>query len=130
MKDEDDHIRQRTTEAKSRGLALNATFWKAIESSGIREAHCLTNLRLAMTVVALEQFRKAHGSYPASLAELTPVYLATTPLDLFDGEPLRYEKQGAGYMLYSLGDSLTDYGGRQLPGGKGNISFTVVKAPQ
>ncbi len=130
LKDANDVIQQRAAGAGSRGLLINVMFWNGFGNTTIREARCLANLRLAMTAVALEQFREARGNYPDSLAELTPVYLAKTPMDPFDGKLLRFRKQGAGYMLYSLGDGLKDYSGRQLSGGRGNIPFSVLNPPK
>jgi hypothetical protein len=63
-----------------------------------------------MTALALEQFRAAHNNqYPASLTELAPVYLAAIPMDPFNGKPLRYRQQDAGYTLSctGIGETLT-----------------------
>ena len=35
------------------------------------------------------------------------------PLDPFDGEPLRYKKLSPGYIVYSIGDDLSDDGGQE-----------------
>ena len=91
------------------------------------EAECLARLRLGWTAVALEQFRATHGNrYPASLSELTPDYLGATPADPFDGQPLRYQKKGAGYALYSIGPDLKDDSGERKKGNNGDIVFTVL----
>lgn len=128
LQDVKDVISQRVAKARSRGLLFNATIW--VQHRTGREAQCLASLRLAMTAIALEQFRAAHGNqYPATLAALTPVYLTTAPLDPYDGKPLRYRKQGAGYLLYSIGPYLKDYGGRTKMFGRGNIPFSVIKPP-
>ena len=83
-----------------------------------------------MTAVALEQFRAAHNNrYPASLSELTPKYLDAPLMDPFDGQPLRYRKQDAGYVLYSIGPDLKDDGGKPMNGKGGDIVFTVVTPP-
>ena len=95
-----------------------------------REAACLANLRLALTAVALEQFRAAHDNrYPTALSELTPSYLDAVLTDPFDGQPLRYRKQGAGYVLYSIESDLKDDGGKPMNGKNGDIVFTVVTPP-
>jgi hypothetical protein len=96
-----------------------------------REAKCLACFRLAMTAVALEQFRAASGKYPATLNELTPNYLDAAPADPFDGQPLRYRLQGAGYLLYSIGQDLKDDGGKRMHGTEflGDIVFSVTTPP-
>jgi hypothetical protein len=60
------------------------------------------------------------------LAELAPSYLETVPVDPFDGQPLRYRTQGAGYVLYSIGPDLKDDGGTHLKGKSGDLVFAVV----
>jgi len=123
-------IRQRATEATNRGLLLNAMIFNSFAGSVSREASGLANLRLALTAVALEQFRAAHDNrYPAALSELTPNYLDATLMDPFDGQSLRYRKQGAGYVLYSIGPDLKDDGGERKNGKGGDIVFTVVTPP-
>jgi len=64
------------------------------------------------------------------LTALTPVYLTATPLDPFDGQPLRYRKQGDGYVLYSIGSDLNDDSGARKTGKNGDIVFTVVTPPK
>ncbi len=123
-------IRQRVSEATDRGLLLNVLFFTNLDAHVSREARCVANLRLALTAVALEQFRAAHNNrYPATLSELTPDYLDTTLMDPFDGRPLRYRKQGAGYVLYSIGPDLKDDGGKRMDPKGGDIVFTVVTPP-
>lgn len=91
------------------------------------EAECLARLRLGCTAVALEQFRATHAQqYPTNLSELTPDYLSAPLADPFDGEPLRYQKKGGGYLLYSVGPDLKDSFGERKHGQDGDIVFAVV----
>jgi hypothetical protein len=123
-------IQQRTTEVTNGVLLLNNSWLTGYAGIVRREATCLANFRLALTAVALEQFRAAHNNrYPASLSELTPDYLVATLMDPFDGQPLRYRKQGTGYVLYSIGADLKDDGGKPMNGKNGDIVFTVVTPP-
>jgi hypothetical protein len=123
-----DLIRQRGSEATARGLLFCG--WYFDNSSVSREAGCLANLRLALTAVALEQFRAAHDNrYPASLSELIPNNLDAVLTDPFDGQPLRYRKQSAGYVLYSIGADLKDNGGKPMNGKGGDIVFSVITPP-
>ena len=63
----------------------------------------------AVTVVALEQFRRSEGRWPEALDELVPEYLDTIPIDRFDGKPLRYINRGSDKpLLYSIGANLKD----------------------
>jgi hypothetical protein len=123
-----DLIRQRGSEATARGLLFCGWYFES--SSVSREARCLANVRLALTAVALEQFRAAHDNrYPAALSELTPNYLDAVLTDPFDGQPLRFRKQAAGYVLYSIGADLKDDGGKPMNGKGGDIVFSVVTPP-
>jgi Tfp pilus assembly protein PilE len=122
-------VQQRTAEAKSGVLLLNNSWLTGYTNVVSLEARCLANLHLAMTAVALEQFRAAHNQYPANLSELTPNYLNAVPSDPFDGRPLRYRKQNAGYLLYSIGPDLKDDGGKRMTARGGDMVFTVVTPP-
>jgi hypothetical protein len=123
-------IRRRATEATGQGLRLCGWFLDGLGQPVSREASCLANLRLALTAVALEQFRTAHDNrYPATLSELTPNYLDATLMDPFDGQTLRYRKQGAGYVLYSVGPDLKDDGGERRTAKGGDMVFIVVTPP-
>ena len=125
-----DLIQQRATEATNQGLLFCGWNLPSLAVAVRREAACLANLRLALTAVALEQFRAAHDNrYPTALSELTPSYLDAVLTDPFDGQPLRYRKQGAGYVLYSIGSDLKDDGGKPMNGKNGDIVFTVVTPP-
>ena len=122
-------VQQRTAEAKSGVLLLNNSWLTGYTNVVSLEARCLANLRLAMTAVALEQFRATHNQYPAGLSELAPNYLDAPLMDPFDGQPLHYRQQGAGYVLYSIGFDLKDDGGKRLTGKDGDMVFTVVTPP-
>jgi hypothetical protein len=130
LKDATDLIHRNVTEARNRGLRINEMYWDGYDKTISREARSLANLRLALTALALEQFRAAHGNrYPSALSELTPEYLAAAPVDPFDGKPLRYHTQGAGYMLYSIGPDLKDDGGARTDKKGGDLVFDVASPP-
>jgi RNA polymerase sigma factor (sigma-70 family) len=123
-------IQQHAAEATNGVLLLNNSWLTGYAGLISKEASSLANLRLALTAVALEQFRAAHNNrYPPTLSELTPDYLSATLLDPFDGQPLRYRQQGAGYALYSIGPDLKDDGGRRMKGKDGDMVFSVATPP-
>jgi hypothetical protein len=62
--------------------------------------------------VALERYRRSHGSYPASLEALVPEFIEGVPVDRFDGRPLRYVLTDEGPLVYSAGADRDDDGGR------------------
>lgn len=97
------------------------------------ELKAVAHVRLAVAALAVERWRLAHGGQvPGSLAELVPGFLSVIPNDPFDDRPLRYKKQAKGYVIYSIGEDLTDDGGREQPADTTNtdhydITFTVDK---
>jgi RNA polymerase sigma-70 factor (ECF subfamily) len=75
-----------------------------------------TGVTLAVVGYQLKRHKKEHGAYPESLAALTPEFMAEVPLDEFDGKPLRYRREGEGFILYSVGTNLVDDGGEDSRG--------------
>jgi hypothetical protein len=70
------------------------------ENAARREASSLARLRVAQTVLALEQWRAAHGQrYPDSLDALVPAYLPSISSSPFNDRPIAYSPRGAGYEL-------------------------------
>jgi hypothetical protein len=68
--------------------------------------------RVLCQALAIERYRLSHGRLPAGLDDLVPDYLPETPLDPFDGRPLRYRLREPGFTVYSIGPDQTDDGGR------------------
>jgi hypothetical protein len=71
-----------------------------------------------VAVLGLLRYRADHGQFPAVLDHLVPTYLEQLPIDVFDGDPLKYSVDGDGaMMLYSVGRNLRDDGGssEQVP---------------
>ncbi|UCG60011.1 MAG: hypothetical protein JSU70_10910 [Phycisphaerales bacterium] len=65
---------------------------------------CLTDC-----VLHLIRYKKAHGQYPESLAQLPA---GAGPFDdPFARQPVRYLQKGEGFVLYSVGENLQDDGG-------------------
>lgn len=81
-----------------------AVGWRAY---GLLRLHLLAQ----ETVCALELFRREHGDYPASLADLAPAHLPAEPVDPHMGGPLGYRREGEGYVLYAVGTDGKDDGG-------------------
>jgi hypothetical protein len=117
----------RSTEAQDQSFIVSAYALPPQGHALPRYASALAYLRLAQTAIALERFRSVNDAhYPDSLSELAPNYLPVVPMDPFDGQPLRYHKRAAGYLLYSIGMDRKDDGGMRLKGGKGDLVFSVL----
>ena len=72
-----------------------------------------TRVVCARTAVALELHRIRYGRYPEGLDELVPDILAETPIDPFDGQPLRYVNSSERVLVYGVGVDLQDNGGSE-----------------
>ena len=77
------------------------------------------------TAIAIERYRRIHGQPPDALDQLTPDFLGNSPLDPFDGAPLRYRADATGYKVYSIGADGIDQGGDA--GGAGQMLDVVFK---
>lgn len=92
------------------------------------ELKAVAHVRVAVTALAIERWRSAHGGQvPKSMAELVPTFLPAFPTDPFDDQPLRYKKQAKGYVIYSVGEDLTDDGGKvQVPGAAKSDHYDIT----
>ncbi len=94
-----------------------------------KECIGVAQMRLAVTAIALEQYRAAHENrYPAALSDLQPDKVKEEIVDPFDGQTIRYRPDGDGYVLYSIGPDLKDDSGLPMRGKDGDIVFTLVQA--
>lgn len=83
-----------------------------VESIVTEFARAQTALNLAVIACALERFHWNCGAYPPNLESLVPEYIERVPLDVVNGQPLRYRlSNGKGFCLYSLGLDVHDDGG-------------------
>ncbi|HDZ22834.1 MAG TPA: hypothetical protein ENH80_02950 [Phycisphaerae bacterium] len=71
---------------------------------------------LTKLALALSLYKHDHGQYPDDLAALAGDYLPAVFKDRFTGDPLHYQRQGQGYLLYSVGRNQTDDGGLDADG--------------
>jgi len=75
------------------------------------ERKCRMECTVAATrlIVACNAYRQKEGKLPDSLQALVPAYLASVPIDPFDGKPFRYSASRG--IVYSVGKDLKDSGG-------------------
>ena len=71
----------------------------------------IARIGLMQAALALRAYQSEHGGYPAPLAGLRAGGGWAIPDDPFSGKPFIYRRQGAGYLIYSLGPDLKDNGG-------------------
>ncbi len=91
------------------------------------DAHT-ASLELTKVALALQLYRLDTGSAPASLADLTPKYLSSIPLDPFSGAAFHYQKKAEGFQVYSIGPNFRDDGGKARAGTDPDYDL-VIQAP-
>ena len=77
------------------------------------EMKTIAHLRTAQVALAIQRYRLSTNSIPDKLTDLVPVYLEAVLRDPFDGNELRYKKLHAGFVVYSIGEDLSDDGGKE-----------------
>jgi hypothetical protein len=73
-----------------------------------------TQEALGQLAFSLAAYRADHGTYPDSLGALVPKYARRVSSDPFTEQPLRYRREGSGFLLYSVGQNGVDDGGRTV----------------
>jgi hypothetical protein len=82
----------------------------------------------AFVACALERYRAAKGNYPEKLDALVPEFAVKLPHDLFDGQPLRYQRTRNGeYLLYSIGWNAEDDGGLMGPDNRAFYNWNMER---
>ena len=102
-------------QSTSQAHLLLHLFMPALSRVAILDLRSIAQLRTARVALAIERYRLAAGKLPDTLADLIPDYLDTIPKDPFDGNELRYKKLETGFVVYSIGDDLSDDGGKERP---------------
>jgi hypothetical protein len=90
------------------------TFTPSISRINSIELRNIAQLRTARVGIAIERYRLTAGRLPDTLADLVPTYLNVVPTDPVDGKNLRYKKLKAGFAVYSIGEDLSDDGGKEM----------------
>jgi hypothetical protein len=91
-------------------------------------AHNETENGLLLLALALRAYRLEQGAYPASLSQLSPRYVKTTPRDpLAHDLAFRYKVRGKDYALYSVGPDGKDDNGKPITGRGLGSSRRVVQ---
>ncbi len=85
-----------------------------------RTVYAQATLDEAQLACAIERYRLAKGSLPATLASLQPDFLSEMPKDPINAEPFHYRITGAdSYLLYSVGwNGVDDHGSEKKPSPK------------
>jgi hypothetical protein len=79
-----------------------------LETTYSRATRCDADLRATAVVCALTGYARVRGVPPERLDQLVPDFLTAVPIDPFDGKPLRYRREGAGWVVWSVGSDMKD----------------------
>jgi len=107
---------QEDVDSGKRGGLLTRLLWPALARTLDIDTRCTAEALAAQTTIAVERYRLAEGRLPESLENLVPAYMEAVPKDPFDGRRLRYFSREKGFVVYSVGDDLTDNGGAERDG--------------
>jgi len=109
---------QEDVDSGKRGGLLTRLLWPALARMLQSDTRCTAHALAAQTALAVERYRLAEGHLPESLEDLVPAYMEVVPKDPFDGRRLRYFTRENGFVVYSVGDDLTDNGGAEQDSNK------------
>jgi hypothetical protein len=119
---------------RRRLLVMSGMLLPALSKTAVKGASGEAATKLAATAFAIESYRATHHQLPENLNALTPEFLAETPRDPFDANPIRYRRLPRGYLLYSIDADGHDDGGEEPPPKKKfkdpntyDLTFTVKR---
>jgi hypothetical protein len=81
-----------------------------------RVASVETRIRQARIACAIQRYALTEKTLPSSLNQVLPHYLERIPVDIVNGEPMRYRSNGKDYVLWSIGWNEKDDGGEASSG--------------
>ena len=85
------------------------------------QANRIARLDLLRVGLSAERFHAKSGAYPESLDDIAPILGTEIPMDPFTGESYHYVHDGDSFLLYSVGENLTDDGGQHGYNSAGDI---------
>lgn len=107
--------------------ALSWILLPVFDKAGCVDTRNEAQNKMLLAALALRSYRLEHFAYPESLSHLTPVYLKKLPDDPFALKgTFHYKRNGAKYLLYSLGPDCKDDGGKPIDNLRGNAKLRGV----
>jgi hypothetical protein len=80
----------------------------AMQSPRVKAVRANLEFEATRVVCAVKSYQLTHGAPPEHLADLVPSFLASLPIDPFDGKSLRYRHDGTNWVIWSVGSDLKD----------------------
>ena len=108
-----------------RHRVLSALMLNGIHHSFQKTAAAQSSVNFGAIACALERHRLARGNFPETLEALAPEFIARCPLDVCNGQPLKYHRtDDRRFVLYSIGWDEKDDGGLIKTDRSGKIIVT------
>jgi len=104
---------QESVRSGKQGGVITHLLWPALARTLEFDIWHQAHARVTQVGLAVERYRLAEGHLPESLDNLVPVYLEAVPVDPFNGKDLRYRVRKTGFVIYSVGEDLSDDGGAE-----------------
>jgi len=101
---------KRTTAFPTRGGILTSMLMPVFARAVWSREKTAANLGDAQIALALCIYKSERGTYPDSLSALEAAGFKL-PNDPFGGQPFKYRREGAGFIVYSIGSDMKDDGG-------------------
>ncbi len=105
-------IQERVRSGKQIGVVTHL-LWPALARTLQFDILDQARARATQAGLAVERYRLAEGHLPESLANLVPAYLEAVPMDPFNGQNIKYRVRKTGFVVYSVGEDLSDDGGAE-----------------
>src|SRR6185436_13785691 len=106
-----ERLRQTRVEGAPDYAELSRMLLPSMERVQARQATTEAYLGTAQVATALRIYSDARGEYPATLDAVRDI-LPQMPLDPFTGKPYLYRREGAGFVVYSVGINGIDNAGQ------------------
>jgi hypothetical protein len=105
-------VAPRATVSEQLGNVFVSLLLPALSAAMEAEGRSVAMSRMNEVSFALATYWAKHQQYPATLADLEEDLGRQVPLDPFSGEAFRYRREGAGFVVYSVGPNLRDDNGK------------------
>ena len=103
---------QRDVAGLPTSMAYTRQLVPALTRSSQAQARHEATLDLMQLGILVEQHKARTGSYPKSLDAIASELGGSVPVDPFIGKPYHYQPSDTGFLLYSVGQNLSDDGGK------------------
>jgi len=108
-----DEIQKLTDNLEKRWKGVLAFEWMPdVPMTNEMVAETEASARMSNLAIAITLFKQRNGTYPTTLSDLVPDFIASVPIDPFDGRPMRYLLVDDGAVIYSVGSDFQDNGGK------------------